>query len=61
MSKEPSTPSPVAPQETVECVALAGKYVVVQESLPASATHSSALHAVLWCYPVARGSKLKLL
>jgi hypothetical protein len=42
----------VAPQDTVECVALAEKHLVVQESLPASATHSTTLHAVLWCYRI---------
>jgi hypothetical protein len=40
----------VAAQKTVECVAPAGKRIVVQERSPASATHSIRLHAILWCY-----------
>jgi uncharacterized protein (DUF433 family) len=37
----------VAPQETVECVARAGRLSCTTRCFPASATHSTAIHAIL--------------
>jgi hypothetical protein len=34
----------------VECVALAGRLSCMTMYFPASATHSTALHAIMWCY-----------
>jgi hypothetical protein len=40
----------------MESVALSEKYLVVQKSLPASATLSTALHAILGRHQVAMGA-----
>lgn len=40
----------VTPQKTVGCVALADLLSCTTMQFPASATHPTALHVILWCY-----------